>query len=363
MHRTAGRSGRRQVRSLLAPALALPQRLAVLVHFVAVEEHRPLLILGTPPDAEADPALGCLDQGAHPLLHRHVKTHEARADAQLLDRLWVAPRRKLVGHGSLSWRAVPKSAAACRTVVIVPCVVKRLRWQAMAQPWTLAREARAAPELAAFIAMAAPLLARAPRGDGHPVLVLPGLGGGDGSTRPMRWFLARLGYRAHGWGLGTNTGPSNDTVSALDTLLARLVAEHGQLVSLIGWSLGGVYAGALAARAPAAASARSSPSAARCGWAPSAPAGVPATSVYSRSDAIVSWRASRARRTVPSGRTSRSAAATSDSDTTRRCSWSSLTGSPCRSAAGVAVPALRRHGRRRDRADRGSRRRTSSGCG
>ena len=161
----------------------------------------------------------------------------------------------------------------------------------MAQPWTLAREARAAPELAAFVAMAAPLVTRAPRGDGHPVLVLPGLGGGDGSTRPMRWFLARLGYRAHGWGLGTNTGPSNDTVAALDALLARLVAEHGQLASIVGWSLGGVYANVLAARRPSVVRqiiTLGSPL--RMG--PSAPAAVPATSVYSRTDAIVSWRAS-----------------------------------------------------------------------
>jgi pimeloyl-ACP methyl ester carboxylesterase len=161
----------------------------------------------------------------------------------------------------------------------------------MAQPWTIAREARAAPELAAFVAMAAPLVARAPRGDGHPVLVLPGLGGGDGSTRPMRWFLARLGYRTYGWGLGTNTGPSNDTVGALDALLARLVGEHGQLVSLVGWSLGGVYANALAAQSPQRVrQVITLGSPLRMG--PGAPAGIPATSLYSRSDAIVSWRAS-----------------------------------------------------------------------
>jgi pimeloyl-ACP methyl ester carboxylesterase len=161
----------------------------------------------------------------------------------------------------------------------------------MAQPWSFAREARAAPELAAFVAVAGPLVAVAPRGDGHPVLVLPGLGGGDGSTRPMRWFLARLGYRAYGWGLGTNTGPSRETSAELDALLARLVAAHGQLVSIVGWSLGGVFACGLAARSPHRVRqvvTLGSP----LRMASSVPVGVPVTSVYSRSDAIVPWRAS-----------------------------------------------------------------------
>ena len=75
-------------------------------------------------------------------------------------------------------------------------------------PWPLllAREARTAPELAAFMATAGPLVQRSPRGDGHAVIVLPGLGGGDSSTIPLRWFLDRLGYRTAGWGLGTNRG-------------------------------------------------------------------------------------------------------------------------------------------------------------
>jgi hypothetical protein len=62
------------------------------------------------------------------------------------------------------------------------------RWQ-NAMTW----EARAAPEFAAFAMTAGPLLASLPRGDGHAVLVLPGLGGSDTSTAPLRWFLGRLG--------------------------------------------------------------------------------------------------------------------------------------------------------------------------
>ena len=162
----------------------------------------------------------------------------------------------------------------------------------MAQPWTFAREARAAQELAAFVATAAPLVARAPRGDGHPVIVLPGLGGGDGSTRPIRWFLARLGYRTFGWGLGTNTGPSRDTTAALDELVTTTVREHGELVSIVGWSLGGVFASSLAARSPHRVRqviTLGSP----LRMAPDVPEAIPATSVYSRSDAIVPWRSSQ----------------------------------------------------------------------
>jgi pimeloyl-ACP methyl ester carboxylesterase len=165
-------------------------------------------------------------------------------------------------------------------------MAQRDRWQV-----SLAKEARAAPEFAAFVAFAAPLLASAPRGDGHPVLVLPGLGGGDMSTRPMRWFLDRLGYRTHGWGMGRNTGPSHRVSADLDELLAALVDAHGRRVSLIGWSLGGVYASALAGHASHRVRCVITLGSPLVGG-PRTPVGVPTTSVYSRSDSIVPWRAS-----------------------------------------------------------------------
>src|SRR4051812_271014 len=84
----------------------------------------------------------------------------------------------------------------------------------------MAREARAIPEMAAFAMTAGPLLASLPRGDGHPVLVLPGLGGSDTSTAPLRWFLGQLGYRAYGWGLGRNSGFGRHVTDGLDELLA-----------------------------------------------------------------------------------------------------------------------------------------------
>lgn len=67
-------------------------------------------------------------------------------------------------------------------------------------------EGRAIHELGAFVG-SLPLLSLAPRGDGHPVLVLPGLIASDLSTRPLRSFLKNRGYTVSGWGLGRNFGP------------------------------------------------------------------------------------------------------------------------------------------------------------
>ena len=56
-------------------------------------------------------------------------------------------------------------------------------------------------ELGAFFG-ALPLLSLAPAGDGHPVLVLPGLVASDVSTRALRTFLKTRGYAVCGWQLG-----------------------------------------------------------------------------------------------------------------------------------------------------------------
>jgi pimeloyl-ACP methyl ester carboxylesterase len=82
----------------------------------------------------------------------------------------------------------------------------------------------------------------APHGDGHPVLVLPGLGGGDMSTIVLRRALRRLGYRVHGWRLGVNLGPSTAVVDGIPERVAELNRSYGRKVSLVGWSLGGIYA-------------------------------------------------------------------------------------------------------------------------
>jgi pimeloyl-ACP methyl ester carboxylesterase len=95
-------------------------------------------------------------------------------------------------------------------------------------------------------------LRSAPGGDGHGVLVLPGLLAGDFSTAPLRRFLRELGYDAQGWGMGINRGPSVERLQAMLRRLLALEAHHGRRVSLIGWSLGGIYARELARALPGA---------------------------------------------------------------------------------------------------------------
>lgn len=173
-------------------------------------------------------------------------------------------------------------------------------------------------DLAALL-VAAPWLATAPRGDGHGVLVLPGLLASDTSTLPLRGFLGWLGYDVRGWDLGRNRGPTEQVLAGLPQALLAHAGRTGQPVSLVGWSLGGIYAREMARRHPRqvrrvitlgspfarhdpqrnrahgpyqrlshlhAASAQMSTSEDRA-----RPIGAPSTSVYSRLDGIVPWQA------------------------------------------------------------------------
>lgn len=101
---------------------------------------------------------------------------------------------------------------------------------------------------------AAPLLATAPRGDGHPVLVLPGFTTTDRSTAVLRRYLTNLGYDAHTWDLGRNLGPKAIGYEG-EKLVERLDRCHeatGRKVSLVGWSLGGVMARIVSRKRPEA---------------------------------------------------------------------------------------------------------------
>lgn len=95
-------------------------------------------------------------------------------------------------------------------------------------------------------------LLHAPRGDGRPIMVLPGLVNSDLSNTVMRRFLNRLGYHAVGWGLGRNFGVRAVGHDA-ELLIAKVAALHqssGQKVTLIGVSLGGIMARIVAHRRP-----------------------------------------------------------------------------------------------------------------
>lgn len=115
--------------------------------------------------------------------------------------------------------------------------------------WQTVAEGRAALELGAFFA-ASPALRLIGRGDRHPVLVLPGFTGNDLSTEPLRWFLRGQGYWAHGWHLGLNMGPTKRVIDGMEQRFREVHERHGRRVSLIGWSLGGIYARLLAQRHP-----------------------------------------------------------------------------------------------------------------
>lgn len=113
-----------------------------------------------------------------------------------------------------------------------------------------ALELRALPELGGFVASLPLLTALAPRGDGHPVLVLPGLVTSDRSTVALRGFLKSKGYASYGWDLGRNYGPLPGVESKMIDRLKALADKHGRKVSLVGWSLGGIYARQLAKMLP-----------------------------------------------------------------------------------------------------------------
>ena len=98
--------------------------------------------------------------------------------------------------------------------------------------------------------MLSPMLLTAPRGDGHPVLVLPGFLASDISTAFLRRYIGLLGYEPHAWDLGRNFGGVYRMREQLRERLRFIHEKSGRKVSLIGWSLGGVYARDLALHAP-----------------------------------------------------------------------------------------------------------------
>ena len=179
----------------------------------------------------------------------------------------------------------------------------------------LLAEVRGLFELNASLLLS-PLLMRAPRGDGHPVLTLPGFLASDLSMAPMRRYLKELGYETYAWKMGRNVGGVSRMRAALRERLAEIYNATGRKVSVVGLSLGGVYARDLALQAPdmvRAVITLGSPftndiratNATRLYEALSGEAvednaelrnaiagdlPVPTTSIYSRSDGVVNWQ-------------------------------------------------------------------------
>ncbi len=186
--------------------------------------------------------------------------------------------------------------------------------------WLYLEVGRTVAEVAA-LPLFQQFLKRAPMGDGHPVMVLPGFMAGDRSTGVLRRFLTSRGYEAYPWELGRNLGTT--TVGFEGERIAEriedIAASHeGQKVSLVGWSLGGVLAREVAKRAPEAVRQvitlgspfSGTPETSRA-WplyklmskgetdterfrevleSIAVPPSIPTTSIYTKTDGIVHWR-------------------------------------------------------------------------
>ena len=181
--------------------------------------------------------------------------------------------------------------------------------------WYLLAEVRAPLEAAALVPFM-PMLMRVDHGDGHHVIVIPPFGAGDAFTTVLRRYLDRLGYHVHKWGRQEILALHRLSTVALDRL-AEITAESGGRVSLIGHSLGGIYAREVARAAPehirrviTVGSPFAGDLKANVVWPMyeavtgtriksippdvmariNEPLPVPSTAVYSRSDGVVSWR-------------------------------------------------------------------------
>ncbi len=120
-------------------------------------------------------------------------------------------------------------------------MARRASHQGTPQHWHSLIEWRAFLE-AATLPVAWPLLAAAPQGDGHPVLLLPGFMAQEGTLVALRLFLQGRGYDVQTWGLGRNIGFQRRHAEALERKIRFLHHRTGRKVSLVGWSLGGVFA-------------------------------------------------------------------------------------------------------------------------
>ncbi|WP_019203716.1 triacylglycerol lipase [Tsukamurella sp. 1534] len=100
---------------------------------------------------------------------------------------------------------------------------------------------RAGIDYAGFVA-GRDMVALGRLGAGRHVLVIPGLMADDRSTAPLRRLLADVGYRPHAWRLGRNVGPTGPVIDGILRRTEELAERNGEKISVIGWSLGGLFA-------------------------------------------------------------------------------------------------------------------------
>ncbi|WP_374962481.1 hypothetical protein [Spongiibacter tropicus] len=112
-----------------------------------------------------------------------------------------------------------------------------------------AREIRSLAEIASAVSMRN-FHRHLHSGDGHPVVIAPSFMTSDIGSAVMRQALRRAGYAAYGWEQGLNTGLREKVYRNYERHVLDLVSRHGRKASLVGWSLGGIYARSLAHRRP-----------------------------------------------------------------------------------------------------------------
>lgn len=156
-------------------------------------------------------------------------------------------------------------------------------------------EWRAGLQVARLVA-ATPTLRNASRGDGAPVVLVPGWKAPSASMVPLRSFLRHLGHDAYDWDVGVNEGRLQRDVPRLAAQVASLASAAGRPVTLIGWSLGGTVARETARQAPATIAqviTFGSPVVGgpmhSLGARSNGPISVPITAIFTRRDSIVSW--------------------------------------------------------------------------
>jgi len=118
--------------------------------------------------------------------------------------------------------------------------------------WALAlsEAPRALLEFSSIALFRKTLISKLPRGDGHAVMVLPGFMGDDPYNQSLISFFNELGYVATGWEMGRNLGQKSISPEDIKHKIARLARAGNGQVSLVGHSLGGIYAREIARMEP-----------------------------------------------------------------------------------------------------------------